>query len=67
MNIQCCKGCQDRYIGCHADCDRYKADRGRLDGELQKRFEYQEREYQMLEYKKSVKRRTYERRNEVRK
>lgn len=22
--ISCCKGCADRYIGCHSECDRYK-------------------------------------------
>lgn len=25
MNIQknCCYGCKDRFVGCHAQCDRY--------------------------------------------
>ena len=21
--ITCCKGCSDRHIGCHADCEKY--------------------------------------------
>lgn len=22
--ISCCKGCADRYVGCHSECERYK-------------------------------------------
>ena len=25
MMIAPCKGCEDRVVGCHATCDRYKA------------------------------------------
>jgi hypothetical protein len=21
--IKCCKDCEDRYFGCHSECDRY--------------------------------------------
>ena len=26
-----CKGCDDRYIGCHGKCDKYKEYRDKLD------------------------------------
>lgn len=22
--ISCCKDCEDRYLGCHSECDKYK-------------------------------------------
>lgn len=24
--MSCCKGCKERYVGCHSSCERYKAD-----------------------------------------
>lgn len=24
-DIICCKGCNDRFAGCHADCEKYEA------------------------------------------
>lgn len=24
--IRCCLNCQDRHVGCHGSCDRYKAE-----------------------------------------
>lgn len=26
-----CKGCQDRYVGCHSECDKYKEWRAEYD------------------------------------
>lgn len=25
--ITCCKGCTDRHVGCHADCEQYIAEK----------------------------------------
>lgn len=25
--IKCCTDCQDRHVGCHGDCEKYKAER----------------------------------------
>ena len=33
-----CKGCEDRHVGCHATCERYKADRERREAERQEAF-----------------------------
>ena len=35
-----CLGCADRHIGCHSDCERYKAFKGRTDGKNQDRIAY---------------------------
>lgn len=24
MTINCCKGCKDRYVGCHSKCSKYQ-------------------------------------------
>lgn len=26
-----CRGCTERYVGCHADCERYKKQKAALD------------------------------------
>lgn len=30
MNITCCYQCTDRKMGCHSECDRYKAEKEAL-------------------------------------
>jgi hypothetical protein len=29
--ITCCKDCEDRHKNCHSHCERYKAERAKLD------------------------------------
>lgn len=31
--IKCCADCQDRHVGCHGDCEKYKAEREAFDAE----------------------------------
>jgi hypothetical protein len=31
MAIKCCKGCENRKVGCHAKCEVYKCERRLLD------------------------------------
>ena len=37
-----CTKCEDRYVGCHADCQEYKDWRRKLDIERGKRFDAKE-------------------------
>lgn len=36
MNNKCCYQCGERYVGCHAKCDKYKKYRQELDTLKQK-------------------------------
>ena len=35
--ITCCKGCEDRHVGCHAKCDIYKDEKAEHDQFLAKK------------------------------
>ncbi len=36
-----CKGCEERHVGCHIDCEVYKAYREELDKEKESRIQAQ--------------------------
>lgn len=38
MIIRCCKDCGKRYVGCHAECKSYQAERRELTAFNEKRF-----------------------------
>lgn len=38
MQIKCCKDCSRRYVGCHAECKSYQAERRALTAFNEKRF-----------------------------
>ena len=40
MSITCCKGCLDRYVGCHSKCDKYIEQKIKNDEVNNKRLEY---------------------------
>ena len=40
MEITCCKGCTDRYIGCHGKCDIYREQKVKINELNNKRLEY---------------------------
>ncbi len=31
--IKCCADCPDRHVGCHSDCEKYKAEKEAFDAE----------------------------------
>lgn len=31
VNIQCCLNCEDRHVGCHSSCERYKQERAEIE------------------------------------
>lgn len=31
IKINCCLNCEDRHVGCHSSCDRYKQERAEID------------------------------------
>lgn len=31
--IICCRGCKERHIGCHAECESYKAQKQEIEAE----------------------------------
>ena len=33
MRFDCCKGCEDRHVGCHGVCESYLADKAENDAE----------------------------------
>lgn len=43
--IKCCKDCQDRAVGCHSTCERYKAEKAEWD-----KIRAEEKERQRQEY-----------------
>jgi len=32
--IDCCYGCEERHVGCHGSCERYREQRARKDAEI---------------------------------
>ncbi len=40
-NRTSCKGCEERHVGCHIDCEVYKAYRANLDKEKEARIQAQ--------------------------
>lgn len=40
-----CKGCEERYPGCHSKCEKYKEWKSRLDEVNKRRKEYNERPF----------------------
>jgi len=51
-----CKGCEGRKVGCHSDCERYKAYREIIDkGEAEKKRKIIMNEWSMDKARKSAK------------
>lgn len=44
-SIKCCYKCEDRHLGCHSECERYKQERERY--EKQKEIEKKAKERHM--------------------
>ena len=40
-----CKGCAERYPGCHDNCEKYKAWKSRLDEVNKRRKEYESKPF----------------------
>ena len=52
-----CKGCQDRYLGCHADCPKYKEFKAESDAVRDARTQRQEAYNDLYSYKEEKTRR----------
>lgn len=52
-----CKGCQERYLGCHANCEKYKEFKAETDAERDARAVRQERYNDLYSYKEEKNRR----------
>lgn len=51
-----CKGCEDRKVGCHSSCEKYKAYREIIDkGEAEKKRKIIMNEWSMDKARKSAK------------
>ena len=49
--IRCCHGCEEeRFPGCHASCERYKAERAALDRENEEIHKAKQRDAIRSEY-----------------
>lgn len=44
-SIKCCYKCEDRHLGCHSECERYKQEREQY--EKQKEIEKKAKEHHM--------------------
>lgn len=42
MTIRCCYGCKEREVGCHSTCERYLAEKEKLDAEREQKHKRQE-------------------------
>lgn len=38
MIITCCINCEERHVGCHAECQRYKVQKAKKEQERKARF-----------------------------
>lgn len=54
--IGVCHDCQDRHVGCHADCDKYKQERKKLDDKKEFIRKKKEQEDAYYLYRKSRRR-----------
>lgn len=52
-HIRVCKDCQDRHMGCHVDCEKYKAERERLDKEKKQIREAKRKQNLYINYKRN--------------
>ena len=46
----CCKGCQDRTVGCHGKCQKYLADRAENEKRLETIFKARSEELDIKDY-----------------
>lgn len=53
-----CKGCEDRFIGCHTECSRFAAYREKVDQEKAAILKEKEKEADLLGYYAERKART---------
>lgn len=52
-----CKGCENRFVGCHSECERYKTFKANIEAQRQKRNEYLKAGDELMEIRrKRVKR-----------
>ena len=55
MVITCCKDCEERHPKCHADCERYLAQREEMRKEAEKRLAERRVEDAMIETQLNIK------------
>lgn len=48
--MKTCKGCEERHVGCHIDCEIYKKNREKLDKEKEARIQAQKANDVMDDY-----------------
>ena len=56
-----CKDCSDRHIGCHAECDKYKAFKKALNNEHRKEYKQHNAENRATRHEVDSKERTLKR------
>ena len=48
-----CKNCEDRYVGCHGECDRYKEWKDVVEEKRQKRIDALHRDETIMQFQKT--------------
>ena len=52
-----CKGCEDRFVGCHSQCEKYREFRNKCDEQLEIKNKQKALEYDLTSYIISAKER----------
>lgn len=56
-SFECCKGCENRQIGCHSTCEKYTAAVAENEKIKEVRFNYNKQIWDMIERKLQEKKR----------
>jgi len=60
LNIAPCKGCDERHIGCHSDCEKYREFRVQQDDVIKAKAKYLEGLYTSQNAKKQQRKKLLE-------
>lgn len=49
-----CQHCEDRHVGCHSECEQYKAWKDEVEEKRQKRIDALQRDETIMQFKKTT-------------